>query len=97
MKPFALVSPLEGAQPLSYTITSACNATGIGRSRLYEKIKSGEIPLRKLGKRSLILKKDLERFLESLPTVAATKPKPVNAKAELAVKRRHSTKAARST
>lgn len=51
---------------ISYTIDEACAICSIGRTKLYESISSGKIKAKKLGKRTLILKDDLERFIESL-------------------------------
>jgi excisionase family DNA binding protein len=41
--------------------------SGLGRSTVYELIKSGSLVARKAGKRTLILAEDGERFLRSLP------------------------------
>jgi excisionase family DNA binding protein len=51
-------------QALSIEETRA--VTGIGRTKLYEAINSGELRARKLGKRTLILQSDLESFLSKL-------------------------------
>lgn len=51
---------------LALTIEQAQEACCIGRTRLYELLKSGELPARKLGKRTLVLRADLDRFLTSL-------------------------------
>lgn len=58
---------------LSLSIEEACTATGLGRTKIYEAIGSGALPAKKWGKRTLILKSDLEAFLaalESYPTQA---------------------------
>jgi excisionase family DNA binding protein len=44
---------------------------GIGRTKIYEAISSGELVARKCGKRTLILRTDLQEFLSDLPTVQA--------------------------
>ena len=51
---------------LSYTIDEACTLIGVGRTKLYEVLDSGELPAKKWGKHTLILKADLERFLLKL-------------------------------
>lgn len=51
---------------LTFTIDEACSLIGVGRTKLYEALDSGELPARKWGKRTLILKIDLENFLEKL-------------------------------
>lgn len=53
--------------PLALTITEACEVTRIGRTSLYEVLKTGELTARKRGKTILILVADLERWLHSLP------------------------------
>ena len=54
---------------LAYSILEACEAARIGRTNLYEAIRSGELRAVKHGKRTLILADDLRLFLESLPAV----------------------------
>lgn len=51
---------------LSFTVEEACAVIGIGRTKLYEVLDSGELPAKKWGKRTLILKADLTAFLASL-------------------------------
>lgn len=51
---------------LTLSITEVQRQTGLGRTKLYEILKSGELPARKLGRRTLILKSDLENFLANL-------------------------------
>lgn len=53
---------------LSYSIEQVQTITGIGRTKLYEAINAGVLRARKFGKRTIILKADLEAFLESLTT-----------------------------
>lgn len=54
-------------------IGEACHIAGIGRSKLYDEIASGRLRARKLGKRRIILRHDLDAFLEALPTEAKTR------------------------
>lgn len=56
---------------LSLSIEESCTATGLGRTKLYEAIGSGALPAKKWGKRTLILKSDLEAFLASLESYPA--------------------------
>lgn len=53
-------------QQLSYTIDEACGLIGVGRTKFYEVLDSGELPAKKWGKRTLILKSDLEKFMTNL-------------------------------
>ena len=50
------------------SIAEACAMAGIGRTRLYAAIAAGDLVARKFGKRRIILRSDLRRFLENLPT-----------------------------
>ena len=51
---------------LSYSIEETRKITGIGRTKLYEAINEGLVKAKKYGKRTFILKDDLEEFLSSL-------------------------------
>jgi len=59
--------------PLAYSIAEACAAARAGRTSIYEAIRSGVLPAKKRGRRTIILANDLRRYLESLPAV---EPKP---------------------
>jgi excisionase family DNA binding protein len=61
-------------QPIAFTITDACEVSRIGRTRIYEAIRAGELPARKHGKRTLILSEDLRKFLETLPAFELKSP-----------------------
>ncbi|HTK12528.1 MAG TPA: helix-turn-helix domain-containing protein [Xanthobacteraceae bacterium] len=50
------------------SISEACALAGIGRTKLYQAISEGQLIARKLGKRTLILRRDLDQFLSSLPS-----------------------------
>jgi excisionase family DNA binding protein len=54
----------------AYTIPETLAATGFGRDKLYKLINTGQLPARKLGRRTLVLASDLEEFLKGLPTIA---------------------------
>jgi excisionase family DNA binding protein len=48
---------------LAYTIDEAVKITRVGRSVIYKFIKSGELPIVKVGKRTLIRRAAIEEFL----------------------------------
>ncbi len=49
------------------TIAEAKARAGCGRSTIYEEIKAGRLPARKLGRRTLILATDFSEWLANLP------------------------------
>jgi excisionase family DNA binding protein len=53
----------ELVRPLAVRVREACRLTGIGRSKLYELIRAGEISIFKVGTMTLISTAELERFL----------------------------------
>jgi len=56
---------------LSLSIEEVRAATGIGRTKLYEAIGKGNLKARKFGKRTIILKDDLDDFLANLESYPA--------------------------
>jgi excisionase family DNA binding protein len=57
--------------PIAVSINEACKWAGIGRSSIYQAIRRGELPIRKSGRRSLVLMADLQRWISELPTSEA--------------------------
>ena len=53
---------------VSLSIPEAVKASGIGRTTIFDMIKTGRLPAKKLGARTLILRSDLEAFVASLPS-----------------------------
>lgn len=58
---------------LALPIDEAARRVGVGRTSIYEAVNRGELPLRKAGRRSLILVADLEAWINSLPTASPSK------------------------
>ena len=58
---------IERTEGLS--LPEACRVAGIGRTKIYEAIGNGHLTARKCGKRTIILRTDLERFLTALPVI----------------------------
>jgi excisionase family DNA binding protein len=56
-------------EQLLYTINQCCRLAAIGRTKFYELVASGEIPVRKIGKKTLVAAADLTRWAERLPTI----------------------------
>ena len=61
-------------QNQALSIQQVQEISGLGRTKIYELLKSGELPGKKLGKRTLVLKSDLEAFLSDLNSYAAQQP-----------------------
>lgn len=57
--------------PLANKIPDACRRLGIGRTVLYELIKSGELRTIKIGTRTLIPETELQKVIASRLEVAA--------------------------
>ena len=51
---------------LTFSVKEASEAIGIGHTKIYEVINSGCLPAKKLGKRTIILKEDIEKYLSNL-------------------------------
>jgi excisionase family DNA binding protein len=54
---------------LAFSINEVCAATNLGRDAIYRAISGGQLVARKLGKRTIVTSRELERFLHSLPQV----------------------------
>ena len=61
------------AAPLSYTISGFCEATGLSRATVYRLFQAGVITPRKAGARTLIMRADVEEYLQSLPEAEISK------------------------
>lgn len=53
---------------LALSPEQAAEAAGIGRTQLFQLIRSGELKARKCGRRTIILRNELNEWLQSLPT-----------------------------
>ena len=56
-------------QKRAFDIVEICERTGLGRSKIYEQIGIGRLVARKVGRRTLVLERDLKDFLEALPVI----------------------------
>jgi excisionase family DNA binding protein len=54
-------------EQLLYTIPQCCRMAAVGRTKFYELVASGEIPVRKIGKKTLVAASDLRAWVEGLP------------------------------
>lgn len=60
-------------QKQAFTVNELTNEIGIGRSKLYAEIKAGKLTPRKIGKKTIFLAKDVESYLQALPTSSGVK------------------------
>ena len=51
----------------AFSIPEVCKQVGLCRDTVYRAIGRGDLVARKLGKRTIVLASDLQRFLETLP------------------------------
>ncbi len=56
---------------LSFSIAGVCEATGLNRTSIFQEIRKGNLKARKFGRRTIILRGDLEHFLQQLPVANA--------------------------
>lgn len=66
---------MNNLDPIAVSIADAVQLSGVGRSSIYKAIGRGDLPIRKRGRRSLVMVDDLRKWLESLPshqTIQAT-------------------------
>ena len=58
---------MSNIEVMAMTIAEAVRTSGIGRTRIYELMASGEIAARKCGTRTLVLADSLRAYLAGLP------------------------------
>ena len=57
-------------QPEGLSVPDACRLSGLGRTKIYQAIAEGRLKARKYGKRTIILRNDLQEFLTALPVMS---------------------------
>lgn len=59
----------EALQPekFTYSVEEACAATSLGTTKLYELLKDGKLEAKVLGRRTMITRASLQRYIDSLP------------------------------
>jgi excisionase family DNA binding protein len=57
------------AERLSCTIGEACEATGLGRTKVYELIGSGQLVTKTIGRRRLVMVRSLIALLSTMTSV----------------------------
>ncbi|GLI94297.1 helix-turn-helix domain-containing protein [Methylocystis echinoides] len=59
--------------PICFSPRTAAKALGIGVTTLYAEMKAGRIAARKIGRRTIIMRTEIERYLASLPSASTHK------------------------
>jgi excisionase family DNA binding protein len=59
--------PHDAADQRALSVKEACKSISLGRTSFYKFVKSGQIPARKCGRRTIVLPSELEQALKSLP------------------------------
>jgi excisionase family DNA binding protein len=49
------------------SVHEAAKSAGVGRTKVFEEIRSGRLVARKVGRRTIVMAEDLETWLKSLP------------------------------
>lgn len=57
----------EGTDPFAFSVEKACEYSGLGRTSFYKLVKLGLIPAHKCGRRTIVLRNELDEALKSLP------------------------------
>lgn len=65
---------VEQLRPISVRVPEACRLTGIGRSKLYELIATGEIEIVKVGTITLVPVAALTAFIKQRRTGSSAQP-----------------------
>jgi excisionase family DNA binding protein len=63
-------------EKLAYSVDETAVRAGVGRDKIYSAIREGHLAARKLGRRTLILQDDLDKFLRALPALELEQPSP---------------------
>ena len=64
--------PNDVADQRALSVKEACKYISLGRTSFYKLVKSGQIPARKCGRRTIVLPSELEQALKSLPRAGRT-------------------------
>jgi excisionase family DNA binding protein len=71
LQPFSPGTDQYMTEKLAYSLTGAAAVSDISRESLYLYVRAGKLPARKIGRRYLILARDLKRFLSApRPSIA---------------------------
>ena len=61
------MQPQTTSERSAFSVAEVMVRTGLGRDTVYGLIRDGQLVARKVGRRTLVVGSDLEKFLTSLP------------------------------
>lgn len=59
------------AARIAYTVVTASTQSGVGRTKIFEASKHGQLRAKRNGRKLVILHEDLEEYVKSLPDRAS--------------------------
>ncbi|GGF82120.1 hypothetical protein GCM10007301_47790 [Azorhizobium oxalatiphilum] len=62
--------PTNTLDPAAFDVLNAARIMGVGRSTVFEEIKTGRLEARKIGRKTLITRSAIENWLSNLPVRA---------------------------
>lgn len=62
----------------AFSIEDIKGITGLGKTKIYEMLKDGNLKAKKIGTRTIVLKSDLETFLVNLENYPTAQNKTIN-------------------
>lgn len=65
--------PKIGGETVAYDVNGAAAASGLGRNVIYDAMNSGALVARKYGRRTVIMRDDLVRWLTAFPAYAPSR------------------------
>jgi excisionase family DNA binding protein len=65
------MQPQPTSDRAAFSVAEVISRTGLGRDKVYGLIRDGQLVARKVGRRTLVVSSDLEKFLTSLPVIGA--------------------------
>ena len=66
------MSHYETTRPLAHTVDSACRTIGIGRTKLYALIASGQLEGRRVAGRTVVTDASLRALVDAAPRIGGT-------------------------
>jgi excisionase family DNA binding protein len=58
---------MDDRAKMAFSVDEAAVRAGLGRDRIYDAIRNGDLVARKFGRRTLVTAEALQRFLNGLP------------------------------